>query len=159
MAKIDLGTYGNAMLDAGFAGNLVDLNTSSVVNAVSQEARIDFGLFVVRGTEEGSCKLPSAATDKLLGISVRHPTMTADQAGDIAYRKDMVVPVAEIGRIYVLCEDACNPGDPVHVRFSGTGVKGAARSAAVSNETFPATQAFWDSKTQVGQIGVIRILK
>jgi hypothetical protein len=70
-----------------------------------------------------------------------------------------MVPALEIGRIRVVCENGCSPGDPVFVRYAGTGVKGAARSVTVANETAAFTNAVWDSTTAAGGLGVIRILK
>ncbi|WP_369210995.1 hypothetical protein [Xylella fastidiosa] len=48
-----------------------------------------------------------------------------------------MVPVLEIGRIWVICEDGCRPDDPVLIRIAGTGTLGAARSAAIASETIP----------------------
>ena len=126
--RVDLSTYGDRLLEPGYVGQVVDLNTSSIFNYKNEGPDpIDFGLFVARGSKADTCKLPSAADSEILGISVRHVTMVANQGGDVLYLKDAMVPALEIGRIRVICESGCTPGEPVYIRFA----KGAAAPVAV----------------------------
>lgn len=160
MSRPDLSTYGGRLLDEGYAGQVLDLNTHSIFNYRNEGAAgIDFGLFVVRGAAADTCKLPGAAGDKVVGVSVRHSVGVADISGNVLYLQNAMVPALEIGRIRVVCENGCNPDDPVFVRYAGTGVLGAARSATVANETFAFANAVWVSTTAAGGLGVIRILK
>ncbi|MGE7137939.1 structural cement protein Gp24 [Luteibacter sp. NPDC031894] len=160
MSRPDLSTYGGRLLDEGYAGQVIDLNTHSIFNYRNEGAAgIDFGLFVARGAAADTCKLPGAADDEIVGISVRHSVGVADINGDVLYLQNAMVPALEIGRIRVVCENGCSPGDPVFVRYAGAGVQGAARSATVANETAAFTAAVWDSTTAAGGLGVIRILK
>ncbi|WCF27935.1 structural cement protein Gp24 [Xylella fastidiosa] len=160
MSGIDLSTYGGRLLDLGVAGQVIDLNTSGLCNYKNAgETPIDFGLFVARGPQDATCKAPDGADAAILGISVRHVTMVADAAGQVRYAPHAMVPVLEIGRIWVICEDGCRPDDPVFIRIAGTGAWGAARSAAIASDTIPYPQAIWDSTSAPGALGVIRILK
>ncbi|AAF84385.1 hypothetical protein XFUD_07180 [Xylella fastidiosa] len=159
MSGIDLSTYGGRLLDLGVAGQVIDLNTSGLYNYKNAgETPIDFGLFVARGPKDNTCCLPGSDAISILGVSVRHVTMVADEAGQVRYAPHAMVPVLEIGRIWVICEDGCRPDDPVLIRIAGTGALGAARSAAIASETIPYPQARWDSTTAPGALGVIRIL-
>lgn len=158
----DLSTYGGLLLDEGYAGQVIDLNTHSIFNYRNEGgADIDFGIFVARAAGAGAdvCLAPAAANDTLLGVSVRHSTGVADMSGNVAYRSNQMVPTLEIGRIRVACENGCSPGDPVFVRYAGAGVKGTARSAEIAGETIAAPFATWESTTAAGGLGVIRILK
>ncbi|SEO76454.1 hypothetical protein SAMN02800692_1999 [Luteibacter sp. UNC138MFCol5.1] len=160
MARPDLNTYGGRLLDEGYAGQVLDLNTHSIFNYRNEGAAgIDFGLFVARGAAADTCKLPGSAADKIVGVSVRHSVGVADISGNVLYLQNAMVPALEIGRIRVVCENGCNPGDPVFVRYAGTGTLGAARSVTVANETVAFTNAEWVSTTAAGGLGVIRILK
>ncbi|WP_234048985.1 structural cement protein Gp24 [Xylella fastidiosa] len=122
MSAIDLSTYGGRLLDLGVAGQVIDLNTSRLCNYKNEgQTPIDFGLFVARGPKDATCKAPDGADAAILGISVRHVTMVADATGEVRYAPHAMVPVLEIGRIWVICEDGCRPDDPVSIRIAGTG--------------------------------------
>jgi hypothetical protein len=160
MSRPDLSTYGGRLLEEGYAGQVIDLNTHSIFNYRNESATaIDFGLFVARGAAADTCKPVGAADDEIVGVSVRHSVGVADSSGNVLYQQNAMVPALEIGRIRVFCENGCSPGDPVFVRYAGNGVKGAARSAIVADETVAFAAAVWDSTTAAGGLGVIRILK
>ncbi|MDC6407151.1 hypothetical protein LOK82_00035 [Xylella fastidiosa subsp. multiplex] len=63
MSGIDLSTYGGRLLDLGYAGQVIDLNTSGLCNYKNAgETPIDFGLFVARGPKDATCKAPMVQT-------------------------------------------------------------------------------------------------
>lgn len=97
------------------------------------------GRFVVMGSTDGRCKLPTATgeiTDgKLLGISGYDPMKMVNwPAGTtVPYPQGTTVPVIRKGVVWVRVEEAVAPGDPVFVRFAagaGGTALGAARKSA-----------------------------
>jgi len=101
------------------------------------------GLLVVLGASDGSCKLPTVATDitsvlKPLGITrsnvARDPNFPSGGTAGYTYQIGDSVEVVSRGRVWVTVEEAVSAGDDVYVRFdTGTGSqKGAFRTSSDS---------------------------
>jgi hypothetical protein len=141
MSKPDLSTYGGFLYDAGYSGQLVDMNPTTTVSRINEAAQIiDFGYAVVRGAASDTCKAPAADTDKVIGISIRHATMVADTSGNVSYARYYSVPILEAGRIYAVAAENVTLGDTavsITAQFGKLGgstgnVAGTATSAAKS---------------------------
>lgn len=117
----------------GLAGQLADLHAmknGDVLSKVSEEssAEIPFGVMLQKGTADGSCKLLSATTNSLIGVSVHsHAYAPNHEVGDTGVKPKVCLGVLNVGRIYVTVEDDVTPASEVHVRAVATGdeVKGA----------------------------------
>lgn len=89
-------------------------------------AELPFGRFVVHdtgsGTSELAAKVISAATDKILGISLRdaaqNPTLPSGARATGIQDDDMFSVITE-GGVYVLTKANVTPSSPVYVLFSG----------------------------------------
>lgn len=143
MSAVDLSTYGGALLEAGYAGMIVDINEASLVSRTNESATaIDFGGVVARGSADNGCKPVSAASDSILGFAVRHPVMASSAVPGatpvISYERYKSLPVLEIGRIWVTAGANVTAGKKVMVKLSDgsladeTVVPGTASSAAKS---------------------------
>lgn len=114
-------------------------------------------------------KLPTAATDIILGVCVlRHrtpavfgePNMFTDPADTLFtnYPAKYPIPTRKVGKIYVYSETAVDKGQPVHVRFApGAGLlqTGNFRSTAVAGETLQLTDAAWFEKTTAPGLAIL----
>jgi hypothetical protein len=74
------------------------------------------------GTTENAAKLPSAATDKLLGVSLLDQARETVETG---YAEDEIFSAIDQGKVLVYTEQAVDPRDPVYVRFNATGASGS----------------------------------
>ncbi len=128
----------NSQMAIGVPGMLADISDNMVVSKAATEA-IAFGSVVVLGAADDKCDLPAAGTDKVLGVAL----FSQEKIGGYAIG-DMV----SIGRkcvAWVTAETNVSAEDPVHVRYAGTGTKGAVRNAAVTDETIEINARFLTS--------------
>lgn len=157
MSAVDLSSYGGALLDAGYAGQIVDLNEASIVSRSNENATaIDFGGVVVRGAADRTCKPISNIGDKVLGFAVRHPVMASSSlpgaTPSVAYAQYDSVPILEIGRIYVTAGANVTAGNAVYSTAAGVLTDASSGNAAIPG-------AVWDTTTTSGSLGIVRIAK
>lgn len=157
-----------------FAGQLYDAAQNDMMTLKNAEASasMPFGAIVAfktsSPTSDKDAILPAASTAKAAGVIVhRHNyarTFTLPD-GTVAGELDstgLVVGVTfsalRSGRIYVICEDGCNVGDRLFIRYSG-GTLGAARSTDAGGSTcIDATnQGQWLTKASAGAIAVLEV--
>lgn len=156
-----------------FAGMLADDAKNDTLtlrnaDAVSMPfgAQISF-LRVAPATEQDAI-LPAASTAIIAGTLVhKHNyarTFTLPD-GTVAGELDstgLVVGVSfavlRQGRIWVICEDGCNPGDPLFIRYSG-GTLGASRSTDAGGSTClnATNQGTWLTKASAGTIAKLEV--
>lgn len=143
MSAVDLSTYGGALLEVGYAGQVVDLNEAILVSRTNENATaIDFGKVVARGAADNTCKPIAAASDDILGFAVRHPVMVSNTlpgaTPSVNYAQYASVPVMELGRMYATAGMNVTAGKKVRVKLSDgsllddTVAIGTAASAAKS---------------------------
>jgi len=120
-------------------------------------------------TGRPTVKLPTAATDVILGVAVlryRTPQVTGEPSYfyettdnlSTNYPAKYSIPTRKVGKIYVYSETPVDRNLPVHVRFApGTGVLqlGNFRSAAVAGETLPLANAQWFEKTNAAGLAIL----
>ncbi len=123
----------------GFAGQIADeCPVRYIRSARNKEAvALPFGLAFKRGAADGEVLLPTAGTDKIVGIGVhRHDVNTI---GSSAWAATAGIPVDDRfdllseGVVYVVVEEAVVENDPCFVRYatgSGGSQKGAFRKSA-----------------------------
>lgn len=157
MSAVDLSTYGGALLEEGYVGQVVDLNTARLISRTNDTAvAIDFGDVVVRSAGADTCKKIAADTDKVLGFAVRHPVMVSTAVPGatpvVNYPRYESVPILENGRIFATPTENVTQGDPVYV-VAATGAltkTSGAGSAAVPG-------AVWDRTNTSGALSIIKI--
>lgn len=149
------------------AGDHDDVRAYTRFNAEAS-ANIPFGYAVKYGTLERDALLPSAATSKLQGIVMRTQAMEesgpfselVDNSGVPAVKPSGKLSVAHEGIFWVVCEDGCNPGDRLHVRWeTGTDTKiGSLRSTADSTHTIDCSNnGKWLSVATAGNVAKLQI--
>ena len=115
-----------------YPGMLSDTGPNNDVLSYVVESTLSapIGSVVRQGTLDGQClNLDTVATDTLLGIVVHsHAYSSAelsetDWAGTSGVVKYGTVGVLRKGRIWVLTEEACVPGDPCQIRNVVAGVE------------------------------------
>ncbi len=158
MAKVDITTYGGLLPVAGYAGQIVDGNPTTVESKQNDQATsIDFGVAVARSAADNTCKAPTLDADKIIGISARLATKVADSSGNVLYLQNDMVPIVKEGYVYVVAYENVVRGDGAisvtaqNGKISGTtaGAAGAGRVA------IPA--ATWETTTAAGSVGIVRI--
>ncbi len=151
-------------------GQLADLGLAKDIvtgeNSGSGEVAL-FGHFMSKGTGDNGVKRPAAAADitdlKLAkGVVVASEAIVSNPAVvDPQYPEKSAVSIMKKGRIWVVAEDAVTAGTSgVHVRYAGTGNKGAFRGASVVAETaqLQDAQAKWITSTSApGQLAILEI--
>lgn len=142
---------------AGFTGQVANLEVTNVLSKSVEASEIDFGLAVVRGTADDQCKLATATARSFLGLTVRTIAGTADTAGDRKYQIAESANILDEGVIYAICEDGCDQGDPVSFRYvAGTGQLGGLVTTPIGGETDVIANAVWNTTIAAGQIGQVK---
>lgn len=145
----------------GFPGQLADNGPYDAITMINKEASATmvFGRAVnfEGSTRDKGALNPDATTDKIAGVVLRSLAYAPDTLVDDGVPAGGTVSVARKGRIYVLCENGCVPGDRLHVRVLG-GTEGALRSAADGVNTIDSTgQGVWLSTAAAGAIAVLEV--
>lgn len=153
--------YPGLLYDSGFNNYMQSFGNASGVT-------IDFGLGVVRGSQDRAATLPNAEGNEFLGITVRNEmrenTFVNFQSGSSPYQiGEMMTVLTKQGQIWVVAENTVSAGDPVYCRFAvngGLNILGSFRND--SNTTLSVAYAFlvpnaiWNSSVSAG--GYARIL-
>lgn len=112
-------SYSSSMTGA-FAGLLYGDNNYCVAMYNNESsAEIAFGRAVMFGsaTDPYSAKLPVAETAIIAGIVAHsHNYVVTTELGTTGLKVGVVMNVLRRGRIWVVTEDACVPGDRIYVR-------------------------------------------
>ena len=144
---------------AAVAGQRSDFGLVDIVSKVAEGSDVNFGLAVVRGTGDKQAKLPSAAGQSFLGVT-EYTTAWAANASDIhLYAENREMNILDLGRIYVVTEQAVVPGDPVFFRHTAPGaeVVGAFRKDADTANADQIQGASFESTTGAGGIAQIQL--
>lgn len=144
---------------AGFEGQRVDFGLVDIISKAAEDSDINFGRAVVRGTADNQAILPSASGQAFLGVT-EYTTAWAANASDVhLYQENREMNILDFGRIFVVCEDGCVPGDDVFFRHTtGTGTTiGAFRTDADTATADQVSGASWESTTSAGDIGLIKL--
>lgn len=158
MSKVDLSTYGGALADLGYPGQVATLMQNDILSGVAEEV-IDFGVPVVRGaSKERGLKAVSdaASAAKIIGVSVRHMVMSEITAGNTAYRKGADVPFMTKGYMLVAVKEAVAPGDAVVFDVTAKAFGSVATSAA-SATRIAVHGMEWDSAGVANGVARLRI--
>jgi len=157
-----------------FAGMLADANPMSSFTLRNSEASasMPFGAIVAFKTSSPASAedsiLPAASTAKIAGVIIhRHNyerTFTLPDGTTVGELDStgLVVGIPfsclRAGRIYVTCEDGCNVGDRLFIRYAG-GTLGAARSTDAGGSTcIDATNmGQWLSVATAGQVALLEV--
>lgn len=146
MSKIDLGTYGGALAELGYAGQVATLMQADILSGIAEEV-IDFGVPVVRGTDkERGVKgvADAAAAALIIGVSVRHMAQAEFPSGQTRYTTGDGVPFMTKGFIIVGVKEAVNPGDNVVYDVTNK-VFGSVTTGAASGTRIAVPGLQWDS--------------
>jgi hypothetical protein len=127
----------------GIVGALADANLASVDSRVNEEAsaEIPFGVMVVRGTAKATDALllhtSAAVSAPLLAGVVLYSAAYAkpEELGDDGVKPNMTVGLLQKGRVYVLPEEAVEPGDDVRVRAVAGGSEQAGAFRTTADDT------------------------
>lgn len=147
----------------GFAGQLADEAPHYVRSAVNKEASaLPFGLAFKRGAADGEALLPTAGTDKMIGIGVhRHDV---NMVGASGWGATAGMPAGERfdlllnGVVWVLVEEAVVENDPCFVRFAagaGGTQKGAFRKSADTATAVIVKGARFLSSAAIGGLALV----
>lgn len=140
----------------GIQGQLADMGENDVVSRLVQDVGgIRMGLAVVYGTNDDQCKLPSASTDKVLGMVLAEQTHVSSTLA----QKD-AASILRKGRAYVVTEAACVPGDAVQVRYSANGlntVAGSFTNTVDAGHTINLPDAQFMSTTAAGGLALVEL--
>lgn len=94
----------------------------------NMSAQLPFGRFVAHdlgtGTSEIATRLPTSASDKILGVSLNsaeHNPTAPDGSRTYGVLPNDMYTVISGGGVYVIAEQAVTPSDPVYVRYTANG--------------------------------------
>ena len=138
MSKPDLSTYGGLLRAVGYAGELVDQQTATLDSKVNDVATaIDFGVAVARSAADNTCKLPTAVTHKVIGVSVRHAIRPAAADGTVNYAQYDAVPILRKGTVYAVAAENVTRGDTAVALTASAGTFGTAALTAAGTAAAP----------------------
>lgn len=138
MSKPDLSTYGGRLRDLGYAGQIVDTNPATIESKTNDQATaIDFGVAVARSAANDTCKAPSAVSDKIIGISVRHAIRPADSSNNVTYAQRDSVPILRDGYAYATAAENVTRGDTAVALTASSGTLGSVANTAVGTAAAP----------------------
>lgn len=157
--------------DPSFQGMLADNGLHDVASA-AYEAKAagsaPFGVGMVVGSSDAQCALPSGANDVFLGVAAHRfiaPGTVGSNAftGEQGIEDTQTVDALRKGRIWVVVEDAVDPGDSVFVRHTANGAGklqlGAFRGADNDGGKAIDVSAFcaWRSTTTGAGLAVLEV--
>lgn len=138
MSKPDLSTYGGRLRDLGYAGQIVDTNPATIESKTNDQATaIDFGVAVARSAGDNTCKAPTAVSDKVIGISVRHAIRPADSSNNVNYAQKDSVPIIRDGYVYAVAAENVSRGDTVVALTASNGTLGSAANNTAGTAAAP----------------------
>lgn len=152
-------TY-NAAPPTSYEGTIYDADGNEDCRiAINKEASasIAFGRatkFYNAGGDD-AVRLPTNAADVIKGIAVLSHAIGALDA--VGVQINEVFNVMREGRVSVVCENGCVPGDRLFIRCAA-GTLGALRSAADGSNTIDATaQGQWESTAAAGERAILAV--
>jgi hypothetical protein len=158
MSKPDLATYGGDLRDIGYAGQVVNMQPSTIESKSNEAAvNIDYGVAVARGAADNTCKAPVADGDKLIGISVRHAIQPADVSNNVVYERYDSVPIMRAGYVYATAFENVTRDDVVLSITAQNGKLGGVTGGAAGAGRVALPNAKWETTTAAGALGVVRI--
>ncbi len=135
------------------------------VNTRVAEVAIQAGLFVVQGTADGQCKLPTSSGDCAKGLGFAPALAASDDAFPAGGTADFVYQIGDtveavIGQGYVVVEEAVSAQDAVYVRYdtgAGGSQKGAFRKSADTSTAAAVTGARYLTSASAGGLALVAI--
>ena len=156
-------TYGDTPA-IGFPGQLADNGPYDAITMINKEASspMPFGAAVCfeGSTRDKGALRPDATTDVIAGIVLRSLAYAPDTMVDDSVPAGGTINVLRRGRVYVVCENGCVPGDRLYIRAVATGgeAEGALRSATDGTDAIASTtQGVWLSTAAAGQLAVLEV--
>lgn len=165
-------TYGTRLTQA-LEGALADNGAYDAVALYNAEAsaNISFGKAVKFGATDSAALLPSAETDKIVGIVLRHDAYSVGPDGDLitsgtewtnGLRPGAMMSVLRQGRMWAIARTAVTPGDRLWVRAvssqTGNEFLGGLEDADDSTDTIDCTaQGVWRSTAAAGSLAVLEV--
>jgi hypothetical protein len=148
--------------DAGMPGQITDVSAPHIVNSFHNTgtSAIEFGYAVARGATEGTCKLVSADSDKIIGIATKEVWTDPTTLGsnNVNYGINDMVPVFRWGAaIFATAAENTTAGDGVIV-ITASGTLGSTTGGAAGTGRVALARAVWETTTTAGGIGKITIL-
>lgn len=141
----------NLIQASAFEGMLADIGLRDVGSYISEESPvIAYGLGVIQGAADQGLLLPSADTNRLLGVLVHN------QIKPSGIRSRDTADVLRKGRIWVLPEQDIAPKDPVFWRIRGD-ARGRFRKDADGGAAIAVANARWCTTGGTNQVAVLEI--
>ncbi len=110
--------------EIGFAGMRADNRPAEFISKLNDEAlaNLPCGVIVQQGASDSKCLLPTAASNKMLGLVVSSfSNDSADLTTDGAVAPEEMASIARKGAFYVLPEEDVTEGQLVYVRHTAGG--------------------------------------
>lgn len=145
------------------AGETTAGNGTAVATTTQQEApagAVEFGMGLALDTTDDRGKrvaIPSATSFIFAGVSVMtHAVANRELPGDEAIPPTQPINLLKKGYIYLVCEDGCDPGDPVYLRHTvnGANTPGHFRTDADTARADAITGARWVTGAAAGGLAV-----
>lgn len=170
MAQATLSTTGGALLSAGVAGQVADLEVAQIISRINlSSTAIDFGVAVYWsiGDDPEQCRPQAASGNLFVGISVRLPTMTsssdADTLSTVNYAQYKSVPICIDGTIFALAAETVKSHQQCYGLQTGgagnssAGALGSIEGGAASSSRLALLGTSWVDNVTTGTVGRMRI--
>lgn len=145
------------------AGDAADVNAATRFNA--DTAVIPFAYGVQHGTDQRDALLPATSTAKMQGVTMRSQAMEqngpfSDLDSSLSVKVGAKLSVMTRGTIWAVCQDGCNPGDRLHVRWQtgSDALIGSLRSTADSTHTIDCSNnGKWLTAATAGNLAKLQV--
>ena len=140
-------------------GQRSDLGLIDVVSKVAQDSDVKYGRAVVRGTADNQAKLPTTTGQAFMGITSSTTAGVANASDVHLYEENREMNIVDFGRIWVICEDGCVPGDSVFFRHTASGSEeiGSLRTDADTADADEIAGATFETTASAGGLALVQL--
>ncbi len=140
-------------------GQRADLGLIDIISKTAEDSDFEYGKAVVRGTGDNQALLPAAGSVDFLGITEFTTAGVANASDEHLYEENSEMNILRKGRIWVVTEDACVPGDDVYFRHVATGAEkfGALRTDADGTDATQIAGATFETTAVAGGLAIVQL--
>ena len=143
--------------DQAVAGMVADSRVGFATVTRIPSANIAAGLLVTKDAAVGKAKLPSAATDYIIGATRWTPTMVQEDDGTAVYEAGRGAPVLTEGPVWLNAAEAIGEFDLVYGVISGAGKIGWVKKTQGADTTTKPVGRAETKTTASGELVVVHL--
>ena len=156
MAQLD---YNNQ--ESAVGGQIYGVGPHDILTYNNPVDVIRFGCAVAKvSTDDDGIEKPDSSGADIVGVAILDKALEYDSDNENSYPAESSVSVLRRGEIYVYCEEAVTPDDPVYTRYTASGsntVLGAFRTDADSSKALLLSNCAYLTSADAGGYAVLAV--